>query len=232
MPIAVEALMEAVQRQGYATMEHVLSDSECSALRERLATPAVERSRAGARHLLSSGIVAGLAADARLLAIASAVLRRPSGPFRATLFDKSRDANWSVVWHQDTALPLRTRFDVPGWGPWSSKAGVLYARAPREALDRVVALRVHLDDSQATNGPLRVVPETHTRGVLSDDAVEQIARSESIVDCIAARGDILVMRPLLIHSSPRIEIAAPRRVLHIEYADSLVLSPGIELATA
>ena len=24
-----------------------------------------------------------------------------------TLFDKSRAANWSVVWHQDTALPRR-----------------------------------------------------------------------------------------------------------------------------
>ena len=31
----------------------------------------------------------------------------PAQPFRATLFDKSASANWLVVWHQDTALPMR-----------------------------------------------------------------------------------------------------------------------------
>ena len=36
-------------------------------------------------------------------------------PFRATLFDKSPQANWLVVWHQDTALPLRRRLDISGW---------------------------------------------------------------------------------------------------------------------
>jgi len=24
-------------------------------------------------------------------------------------------------WHQDTALPLQTQFDLPDWGPWSRK---------------------------------------------------------------------------------------------------------------
>jgi hypothetical protein len=40
------------------------------------------------------------------------------------------------------------------------------------------------------------------------------------------------MRPLLVHSSARLVTREPRRVLHIEYADSLNLEPGIELATA
>jgi hypothetical protein len=42
------------------------------------------------------------------------------------------------------------------------------------------------------------------------------------------------MRPLLIHSSSKVQNAAPRRVLHIEYCDSLDLSfdvnHGIRLA--
>jgi hypothetical protein len=40
------------------------------------------------------------------------------------------------------------------------------------------------------------------------------------------------MRPLLIHSSGKARTDAPRRVLHIEYADSLDLAPGIRLAVA
>jgi ectoine hydroxylase-related dioxygenase (phytanoyl-CoA dioxygenase family) len=232
MPAVAHAPIEAVRRQGYCVVEQALGDSECLELLGRLAAPRVERSRAGARHLMSVPLIASFAADPRLLAIASAVLDRPALPFRATLFDKSDDANWSVVWHQDTALPMSTRFDAPGWGPWSAKSGILYAHAPTEALERVVALRVHLDDSLATNGPLRVIPATHAYGVLSDAEVEEIARTESSVECVAARGGILVMRPLLIHSSPRIQVSSPRRVLHIEYADSVVLAPGIELAIA
>jgi len=40
------------------------------------------------------------------------------------------------------------------------------------------------------------------------------------------------MYPLLVHSSGKSRSIAPRRVLHIEYADSLALAPGIQLAIA
>jgi hypothetical protein len=110
------------------------------------------------------------ATDRRLLEIAGAALATTPTPFRATLFDKSSDANWLVVWHQDTALPLHRRIDARDWGPWSVKAGVVYAHAPAGALSNVVALRVHLDDSTSTNGPLRVLPRTHRLGLLSDPA--------------------------------------------------------------
>jgi hypothetical protein len=40
------------------------------------------------------------------------------------------------------------------------------------------------------------------------------------------------MRPLLIHASSKVLSDEPRRVLHIEYADSLDLADGIRLALA
>jgi hypothetical protein len=42
----------------------------------------------------------------------------------------------------------------------------------------------------------------------------------------------MAMRPLLIHSSSKARTAAPRRVLHIEYADSLQLDSDVRLAIA
>ena len=150
--------MEAVHHQGFAINKDVLSELECKKLLDHLVGSTIERSRAGARHLLSSFQVSALARDARLLAIAGGVLGGKAVPFRATLFDKSKNANWPVAWHQGTALPLRARFDAPGWGPWSTKAGVVYAHAPTAALERVTALRLHLDDSVSENGPLRVLP--------------------------------------------------------------------------
>ena len=40
------------------------------------------------------------------------------------------------------------------------------------------------------------------------------------------------MRPLLIHASSKARSEAPRRVLHIEYAATFQLGPGLELAVA
>jgi ectoine hydroxylase-related dioxygenase (phytanoyl-CoA dioxygenase family) len=176
--------------------------------------------------------VAEAANDRRLLRLARCRLGEGAVPYRATLFEKSGRANWLVVWHQDTALPLASRFDSPGWGPWSEKAGILYAHAPAWALSRVLALRLHLDDSTAENGPLRVIPGSHAAGVLSDEEVFGIARRQEHVDCLVPRGGVLAMKPLLIHSSPKVRLDAPRRVLHIEYAESLILAENIRLAVA
>lgn len=217
---------------GFRIEAGVLSQRECDSLIAALTQHRGGRGRAGARHLMTHTAVAELANDRRLLRIALRTLGANAVPYRATLFEKSGRANWLVVWHQDTALPVASRFDSPGWGPWSEKAGVLYAHAPAWALARVVALRIHLDASTTENGPLRVVPGSHTAGVLSDAEVFRLARRQEHVDCLVPRGGVLAMRPLLVHSSSKARADAPRRVLHVEYADSLNLGEHIRLAVA
>ena len=214
----------------YSIYPHVFQRSEMLRVTEALGAASVERTKAGARHVLNVPAVRELSSDSRLLSIASQFVGLKPIAFRATLFDKSPVANWLVVWHQDTALPLRHRHAEMGWGPWSSKAGVLYAHAPAWALEQVVALRVSLDDSSATNGPLRVLPNTHHSGVLSDDQIAQLARDATPVDCLAPSGGIVAMRPLTIHASSKSANSQPRRVLHIEYAATVHLGAGIELA--
>lgn len=217
---------------GFAIVPAVFGLRRVADLAAALEVDDVERSRAGARHLMRHPIVERVAHESGMLALASRFLGPSAIPFRATLFDKSPDNNWLVVWHQDTALPLRERRDAPGWGPWSVKAGITYAHAPAAALSRVVALRLHLDDSTADNGPLRVLPGTHTRGLLSDADVAQLARDVQSVDCICPAGGVVAMRPLLVHASSKAETDRRRRVLHIEYADALMLDDGLALAVA
>lgn len=224
--------MTQIQELGYEVVESVLSHGECDGLLASLLSLTSARSRAGARHLLAVPTVNRLANDSRLVAAATRMLGGIGIPFRVTLFDKSQAANWSVVWHQDTALPVRARVDAPGWGPWSRKAGVLYAHAPTPALMQVVALRLHLDESARHNGPLRVTPATHHLGVLTGEEVAKISRERTAVDCVTGRGGIVAMRPLIIHSSTRGSSGASRRVLHIEYTCALEIQPGIELAAA
>ena len=217
---------------GYWIEENILSGRECDQLLDVLSGSSMKRGRAGARHLMSHPAVAALASDDRLLELARPALGGRAVPYRATLFEKSGRANWLVVWHQDTALPLESDFAAPGWGPWSRKAGITYAHAPTWALSRILALRLHLDASTRDNGPLRVVPGSHATGVMTDDEVFALAGTRKHVECLAGRGAVLAMRPLLIHSSSKARTDGLRRVLHIEYADSLELAAGIRLAVA
>lgn len=225
-------MQRAAPAQGFEIVEGVFTRTEMSDFIAVLDASPLARSKAGARHLLGIAAVRALASDRRLTEMAETFVGSEAAPFRATLFDKSSESNWLVVWHQDTALPLASRTASVEWGPWSVKAGVLYAHAPAWALERVIALRVCLDDSIATNGPLRVLPGTHARGLLEDNEVQRLASEIIPVDCVADAGAVVAMRPLLIHSSSKSRNDQPRRVLHIEYASSLRLAPDIELAVA
>jgi len=218
--------------RGFAIIPGVLHEREIDRISCELSAARLRRSRAGARHLFSVPAVAALARDQRLIGLAAEVLGCEPLPLNATLFDKSADANWLVAWHQDKALPLVERRDAPGWGPWSEKSGVIYAHAPALALSRVVALRVHLDDSTADNGPLRVLPETHTLGVLSDEQIDEAARRIEPVTCTVPRGGVLVMSPLIIHASSKVKARASRRVLHFEYAAAVTFGEGLRLHLA
>jgi ectoine hydroxylase-related dioxygenase (phytanoyl-CoA dioxygenase family) len=225
-------LCESILETGFAIVPNVFDANEISRANDLLRETSLRRSKAGIRHALADSAVATLASDVRLLSIAQEILGAGAIPFRATLFDKSRLSNWLVVWHQDTALPLHARHDAPGWGSWSIKGGIHYAHAPASALSRVVAIRVHLDDSTSDNGPLRVLPHTHARGVLSDLEIHQLAEEIAPVDCLVQRGGLLVISPLIVHSSSKSRSGQCRRVLHIEYAASLQIADGIQLALA
>ncbi len=223
--------MDRVQTiaSGYAITPGCLSPRECDEIADALSAAAISRSRAGIRHLMSNPTVAALAIDDRLIELAKEWLGHVAVPFRATLFEKSYNTNWLIPWHQDTALPLTKRLDATGWGPWSEKAGATYAHAPACALSRVIALRVHIDGSNADNGPLRVIPGSHVNGVLTDASVMEYVSAHKQIECLSPRGGVVAMRPLLIHSSSKARGVEPRRVLHIEYADSLDIG-GMQLA--
>ncbi len=222
----------AVEKQGFAILLEVLTRGDLDRLDESLKRDPLPRSRAGMRHALRHPAVLAVARDPRLPAMAQEILGCDPFPFKATLFDKSPISNWLVAWHQDKALPLRERREHRAWGPWSVKDGVIYANAPASALSSVVALRLHLDDSTSENGPLRVLPGTHTMGVLGEDAIHDLSTRTMGIDCLVSRGGVLVMRPLIVHASSKSRGKMQRRVLHIEYAASASFGDGLELAIA
>jgi ectoine hydroxylase-related dioxygenase (phytanoyl-CoA dioxygenase family) len=146
---------------------------------------------------------------------------------RAILFDKTPEANWPVPWHQDLSVAVRGRADVPGWGPWSDKAGVPHVQPPAAVLERMATTRLHLDDCGPENGPLLVLPGTHRRGRLSARNTEDQLARQPPAACLASAGDVLLLRPLLLHASGKATRPGHRRVLHVEWATEN-LPPGLE----
>ena len=214
-----DALGARVTRHGFTFVREMLSGSEVMALVAALEIETLATIRAGRRNLTQTvPAVRDLASSAMLHAIGTAVLGGPSFVVRVLLFDKTAVSNWGLGWHQDKAIAVRERRDVPGFSGWSVKEGVPHVHAPASVFERMVTVRVHLDDCDAGNGALRILPESHRRGRLTEHAIQQICAATSEITCAARAGDALVMSPLLLHGSSPALTPRHRRVLHFELA--------------
>uniref|UniRef100_B0T4W9 Phytanoyl-CoA dioxygenase n=1 Tax=Caulobacter sp. (strain K31) TaxID=366602 RepID=B0T4W9_CAUSK len=204
-------------RDGALHIPAVLSPDDLDVLRD-LADQAVG-ARPGAR-LRDAQVLADILAKTGSVGALAAHLTSPATrPTRAVMFDKTPDANWAVAWHQDRTLPVASRVEVEGFGPWSTKDGVLHVAPPFEILARMITLRVHLDAVDAANAPLRAALGSHRLGrVAAEDAAARAAE-HPMIDCLAQAGDVWVYATPILHASRRAEPPSRRRVLQIDYAD-------------
>ena len=109
-------------------------------------------------------------------------------PVRSILFDKTPDTNWHVPWHQDLSICVEERHDTPGFSAWSVKEGVHHVQPPLALLERMLTLRLHLDDCGEGNGPLRVIPGSHREGRFTSDEIAAWRNKGPIETCIVPRG--------------------------------------------
>ncbi|GAB2869640.1 phytanoyl-CoA dioxygenase family protein [Hymenobacter ruber] len=135
---------------------------------------------------------------------------------KAIYFDKPAGSNWLVAWHQDLMINVSQRAALPGFGPWTSKAEGVSVQPPVAVLENMVTLRIHLDDCDATNGALKVVPGSHRHGVVPAANVAGFTPDATV--CAVPAGGAMLMKPLLLHASNRSTSHRPRRVMHLEFA--------------
>jgi ectoine hydroxylase-related dioxygenase (phytanoyl-CoA dioxygenase family) len=208
---------------GYALSDLILARHQCEHLAASL--PPVSAGRGGVRHLITHPSVVRLLQHGSLGRCLWSLLGRDLVAVKATMFDKTAGSNWRVQWHQDRAIAIKERMDVPGYGCWSTKSGTLHVEPPSRVLEQMIAVRVHLDACGAENGPLRVVPGSHRLGKIADARIAEVAAATPAAELLAKQGAILLMRPLLLHASSPSRDAAHRRVLHIELAPRESISP-------
>jgi hypothetical protein len=226
------AIAEAVAENGFAIAEAVLSSDHINYLVKGCGlselVPAVHRQRNavfGVRDALNTiPLLKRFANQPPLMTLAQLVLGRNARPVRAIMFDKTPEANWKVPWHQDMTIAVKERKNVPGFDAWTSKAGIPHVEAPVTLLEGMVTLRLHLDDCNADNGALMVIPGSHRSGKLGPALRTALVARSKAVTCAVCAGDVLLMQPLLLHRSSPARRPEHRRVLHFEYSSDTL--PG------
>jgi len=148
---------------------------------------------------------------------------------RVILFNKTPENNWLVRWHQDKTVAVSKKFVADRWNNWTVKDGIHHAHPPSDVLNKMITFRIHLDDTNADNGCLQVIPKSHLNGSLEQSIIDEYVNLHTSVLCEAKAGTTLVMRPLLLHSSSKAISAQFRRVLHIEFS-SYKLPNGVRWA--
>lgn len=228
----------AIEEHGYALLRGAFTPAEATALAAEIEAALAQvndeavalRNRAGvfgARNVLE---VAPAAAEAwkrpLLIALLKEVLGNDVGLVRGLYFDKPPARSWSLPWHQDLTIAV-----VEHGGPSrhfakpTIKAGVPHVEASAEILQQMLTLRIHLDDVTDENGPLEVLPGTHRAvGASSTEPPTKI---------LAGAGDVLAMRPLLLHASGPSQPGTTRhrRILHLEFAGRRELPDGYQWHT-
>lgn len=217
---------DALDVDGYALLPRVLEERELSRLGEEIASIPPDnsvRQKRGAvfavREVLRFLPTARqIAAGPRIHALVEPILGSHSRCVRSLLFDKPPSANWKVPWHQDLTIAVRKRIEAEGFGPWSLKAGTPHVQPPASVLEGMLTVRLHLNETDASNGALKALPGSHRHGRLSPEEIRLWQEKHPHTVCSVPQGGGMVMRPLLLHASSSALDPRHRRVLHLEYA--------------
>ena len=180
--------------------------------------------KAGARVTSSEALAAALAAKGSLIRSIAAIDPNAQ-PVRVVAFNKTQGTNWGVPWHQDRVIAVADRHDVHGFTNWTKKSDVWHCVPPQHILDQMLFVRIHLDDTDETNGAMEIAVGSHVNGFVPSSAAKATACRHTIENCDAKRGDVLILKMLTLHASKPSETNSNRRVFRVDFASSSLPAP-------
>src|SRR6267142_4538607 len=201
--------IDEIERYGFSVIQDAIDVETIDGLLEEIENAKVDEfalCRAGKlfgiRNLLNVLPSArGLANSGFVGSLVERVLGNNAKVVRGIYFDKHKEANWKVAWHQDLTIAVQQRWNVTGYGPWSIKAGIPHLQPPVLLLQNMLTLRLHLDHTDESNGALRVLPGSHKHGRLNAQDIQSWQERDGTATCIVVKGGAMLMRPLLLHAS-------------------------------
>ena len=138
---------------------------------------------------------------------------------KSIYFNKPSKSNWFVSYHQDLSISVIEKIEDDKFSNWTNKKGQLGVIPPLNILENTITFRIHLDKTNSTNGCLKVIPNTHKRGIIRVDKEFNKDNEEKEFYCNVEKGALMLMKPLLLHSSQKSVSENDRRVIHLEFCN-------------
>ncbi len=219
-------IAENIANYGFATVEAVYSNAEIDSLLQVLAQ--IDSNKATFRKTTDLFAIrqffkevpntVPLIFTPTLATIISEVFGNDFFVVKSIYFDKPSASNWFVAYHQDLTISVDKKLDLLGFGPWTTKQNQFAVQPPLTILQDNFTIRIHLDDTDANNGALKVINQSHLKGIYRPETIDWEKETETI--CPLKKGGIMFMKPLLLHASNKTTNQAQRRVIHIEFSRS------------
>ena len=114
-------------------------------------------------------------------------------------------------------ISVDKKVELENFGPWTTKQNQFAVQPPLDLLENIFTIRIHLDDTDENNGALKVIPNSHSKGIYRPETIDWNIETENI--CNVNKGGVMIMKPLILHGSNRTTNGKKRRVIHIEFSD-------------
>lgn len=137
---------------------------------------------------------------------------------KSIYFDKPETSNWYVAYHQDLTISVDKKLDIENFGPWTTKQNQFAVQPTLQILENIFTIRIHLDETDENNGALKVIENSHSKGIFRPENIDWNTEKEHI--CNVEKGGIMIMKPLILHGSNRTTNHKKRRVIHIEFSNA------------
>lgn len=224
-----------IEEKGFTVLPDIYNESEIRKITSCINTAETDKSN----FRKSSGLFAirkflkeipatkQLIFNDKLLSVINSLLGQNYSVVKSIYFDKPEKSNWFVAWHQDLSISVNNKANITGYNSWTKKQDQFAVQPPVALLHNIYTIRIHLDDTNEGNGALKILPGSHANGIIRPETIDWNA--ENTAYCNVNAGDIMIMKPLLLHSSDRTVNNKQRRVIHIEFSE-IQLPADIEWA--
>lgn len=216
---------QQVSEHGFTIIENVYSDKEIEQILETINQADTSKDTfrksndlfAIRQFLKELPEVQKLIFNDKLKNVIEALFGKDYFVVKSIYFDKPETSNWYVSYHQDLTISVDQKIELENFGSWTTKQNQFSVQPPIEILENIFTIRIHLDQTDENNGALKVVERSHLKNIYRPETIDW--KNETETTCNAEKGGIMIMKPLILHSSSRTTNNKRRRVIHIEFSD-------------
>ena len=220
-----QGLIVYIHKDGIEIKRKFVSSFIIEAIKNEVKNSSVVDSKYGIRSANKKfKTIENLSKSKDFISLANSILGSTPEIVRVIYFDKTPEKNWLVTWHQDKTIAVNKKVKIKNWEVWSIKDDINHVQTPQEVLNSMVTFRLHLDDADNNNGCLKVIPQSHHLEILSHSKLTDVVENQEIYLCEVKSGDLVMMKPHILHSSSKSVKPKHRRVVHIEYSNYVLPS--------